>query len=64
MFRNVPQTGSRIKAITSTREFKLGDEGTLRAPLADYYVDRAEDLFEAEFFGRIIVVRRGDVELT
>ena len=65
MFNNVPDYGTRIKIVQDIpmRSLRSGDTGTLRHPERHYAIDGPDDRFEAEFAGRIVVIRRRDVEL-
>lgn len=62
MLRNDPPAGTKITFLRSLQKVEAYERATLIRPVAKYYIDRPEDLFEVEYRGERMIVERRDIQ--
>jgi hypothetical protein len=61
MLKNDPPSGTRIRFLQSLRKVAADETGTLVRPLRKYLTESADDQFEVNVRGEIIVVSRSQI---
>jgi hypothetical protein len=61
MLVNNPPAGTKVRFLREVRKARTNSVGTLKKK-GDYFTESHDDLFEVEFEGETITVRRGDIE--
>jgi hypothetical protein len=61
MLKNDPPSGTKVRFLQSLRKIAANETGTLVRPVRKYLTESADDLFEVNVRGEIVVVNRSQI---
>jgi hypothetical protein len=62
MLKNDPPPGTQVKFTRELKKARARDTASLIGSLSKYETNRPQDLFEVDFEGTRMIVRRDDIE--